>query len=164
MINTGTSLFNIFLIFGGTIMEKEKILYSAIFLNSESIKKLEAITGLKTNVENIHSTLTFMPNEAVPAELLGKTVKIQVIASGWYSPEGIKKNFGLKIAEGSLPEEVREISKNAQKGIQHVTVLVKNGGEAVDTWLCQWNTPLNFELEGKVGYCTVEEPSKVQFN
>lgn len=145
-------------------MKNEKILYSAIFLNSESIKKIETVTGLKTNVENIHSTLTFMPNEAIPAELLGKTVKIQVIASGWYSPEGVKRNFGLKIAENSLPEDVRRISQNAQKGIQHVTVLVCNNGKAVDTWQCQWDTPLQFELEGKIGYCTVAEPSKVQFN
>lgn len=145
-------------------MKNEKILYSAIFLDSKSIEKIEAITGLKANAENIHSTLTFMPSEAIPAELLGTTVKMRVIASGWYEEEGTKKNFGLKIAEESLPSEVRAIAQNAQKGIQHVTVLVINGGKAVDTAKCQWNTPLDFTIEGKIGYCTIAEPSVVRFN
>lgn len=141
-----------------------KVLYSAIFLNSESVQKIEAITGLKANAENIHSTLTFMPVEAVPAELLGTTVKMRVIASGWYTEEGTKKNFGLKIAEESLPDSVKAISKNAQQGIQHVTVLVQNGGKAVDTAKCKWSTPLDFTIEGKIGYCTIAEPSIVRFN
>lgn len=145
-------------------MTKQKTLYTAIFLDSESVQKIEAITGLKNNVENIHSTLTFMPNEAVPAELLGTTVKMQVTACGWYTENGTKKNFGLKIAEESLPPEVRNISKNAQQGIQHVTVLVINDGKAVDTAKCKWSTPLNFTIEGKIGYCTIAEPSIVRFN
>ena len=142
----------------------QKILYTAIFLNGESTKKIAAITGLKVNAENIHSTLTFMPNEAVPAELLGTTVRMQVTACGWYEEDGTKKNFGLKIAESSLPVEVAKISQNAQKGIQHVTVQVVNGGKAVDTAKCQWSTPLNFTIEGKIGYCTIAEPSIVRFN
>lgn len=145
-------------------MKNQKILYTAIFLNDESVQKIEAITGLKNNVENIHSTLTFMPTEEIPADLLGATVKMQVTASGWYTENSTKKNFGLKIAEESLPPEVRNISKNAQQGIQHVTVLVINGGKAVDTAKCQWDTPLNFTIEGKIGYCTIAEPSIVRFN
>lgn len=141
-----------------------KILYTAIFLDSESIEKVEAITGLKVNAENVHSTLTFMPSEAIPAELLGTTVKMRVIASGWYTEEGTKKNFGLKIAEESLPDSVKAISKNAQQGIQHVTVQVINGGKAVDTAKCKWSTPLDFEIEGTLGYCTVDEPSVPKFN
>lgn len=142
----------------------QKILYTAIFLNGESTKKIEAITGLKVNAENIHSTLTFMPAEEIPADLLGATVKMQVTASGWYTENGVQKNFGLKIAENSLPASVRAIAQNAQKGIQHVTVRIINGGKAVATAKCQWDTPLNFTIEGKIGYCTVDEPSKVRFN
>lgn len=145
-------------------MKNQKTLYSAIFLNSESTEKIEAITGLKANAENIHSTLTFMPSEAVPAELLGKKIRLRVIASGWYTENGEKKNFGLKIAESSLPDSVWDISKNAQQLIQHVTVQVINGGKAVDTAKCQWDTALDFEIEGTLGYCTVDEPSVPKFN
>ena len=142
----------------------KKVLYSAIFLNSESVQKIETITGVKVNAENIHSTLTFMPNEDIPSDLLGINIRLRVIASGWYAENGEKKNFGLKIAESSLPDSVWDISKNAQQLIQHVTVAVINGGKAVDTAKCQWDTALDFEIEGTLGYCTVEEPSVPKFN
>ena len=140
----------------------KKVIYQAIFLDENSIKKLINLQKDKLpNVPNdMHCTFKFMPSEKEIEDFarmfLGKPVTLRVVG---YCSDG--KNSGFEVA---LEPEQESVYTNAhtvkQNGISkverttpHITVSMSAEAKAVDTGFLDFK-PLDepFDISGKAGF------------
>ena len=128
----------------------ERTIYSAIFLDEKSIKKLESYMGRSFNVKNPHSTICFKPSpdKELPAKLIGKKITFEIEGIGLF----LDQNVGFKVNVKSLPFEVLRLCQNLKN--QHITFEVKNGGKPVNTQYCDWFKIGKIQVSGKLGNFT----------
>lgn len=147
------------------IRDNRKIIYQAIFINSEDAKKLIEMQGekLPNEVRDMHCTFKFHPSESEIqkfSKLLGKEVALKVV--GYYS-DG--KNSGYEI---ELTEE-QEVAYNnvhtvenenglptSKRTTPHATVSMADGAKAVDTGMLPFSRDgfEPFYIHGKAGFFT----------
>lgn len=132
-------------------MKREDILYVGVSVNPVEIKNLLQGTPFAdfSVKQEAHMTIAFRPDEGRLAELLplvGKEMSLSVEAIGTLTENGVLMNVGLKVGADSLEEVFMPTN------IPHVTVWinVEAGAKAFNTFKCQWNTPLNAVLNGKI--------------
>lgn len=125
-----------------------KMIYTAIFLDAQSIEKIENLFNLKVNVADCHTTLAFRPTKEMelPFSLVGQKIDFMVDAIGSY----MDQNIGLKVDISTLPKDVLALSANAD--CQHITIRVENGGKPMNTRFCEWDGIEPISLSGTLGY------------
>lgn len=145
----------------------KKIIYQAIFLDEESVRKVIEMQKekLPKTISNIHCTFKYAPStkeiEIFSKILLGKYVTLQVIG---YCSNGI--NSGFEVSLGPELEKIytnsHTIYKNGiskvEKTTPHITVSMNKDADAINTGFLNF-VPLEkcFEISGTGGFFVADK-------
>ena len=127
------------------------IVFQGILISEKSLKKIldviSAISAIRKFLSyaknEVHMTCIFKPKreEIYTSDILEKEVTLQVVAVGILKNEKDEiTNIGIKI---------KDKNHYSQNKVAHVTILVLNGGKAVNTAKCEWRWTTDFTIIGK---------------